>query len=86
MDNEAFVRAAMIVTGGIVALAVLFLFLIALLPRHVQAQVRQPIVRGTEQLTKILDGTASALAVVLVFSVLGLLIASVLLVAATMGH
>jgi hypothetical protein len=76
----------MIVTGAIAALAFLFMLLIALLPRHMQAQVRQPIIRGTEQLTKILDGTASALAVVVVFSVLGLLIASVLLVAATVGR
>ena len=48
-----------------------------------QAEVREPIVRGTEHLMTILDGTASAYAVVAVISLIGMVIASVLLVAAT---
>jgi hypothetical protein len=84
VGTEAIVKATMIVAAVLAAILVVFLFLVALLPTHVQAQVRGPIVRGTEHLTKILDGTASALAVVVVFSVLGMVIASVLLVAATL--
>ena len=84
LDSEAFARATMIVVAVVGAVLVVFLFLVALLPTHVQAQVRGPIIRGTEHLMKVLDGTASAFAVVAVFATLGMVIASILLIAATL--
>ena len=84
MDTEAFVRATMIVVGVVGVILIVLMFLVALLPAHVQAQVRGPVIRGTEHLMKILDGTASGFAVVAVSATLGMVIASILLIAATL--
>ena len=64
----------MIVTGAIMATAVVLMLLLALLPAQVQTQVRGRIMRGTNQLLKILDGTANAFAVVVVIWMLGTLV------------
>ena len=84
LDSEAFVRATMIVVAVVGAALVAFLFLVALLPSHMQTQVRAPIIRGTERLMKVLDGTTSTFAVVAVFATLGMVIASILLIAVTL--
>ena len=76
----------MIVTGAIMAIAVVLILLVAVLPAQVQTQVRGRITRGTNQLFKILDGTANAFAVVVVIWMLGTLIGAVLLVAAMIGR
>jgi hypothetical protein len=85
-ENQAFIRALMIATAAAAAIVIAFMLVVALMPRYLQTRVRAPILRGTEQLFKILDGTANAYAIVVVISLIGMVIASVLLLAATVGR
>ena len=85
-ENQAFIRALMIATAAAAAIVIAFMLVLALLPRDLQTRARAPITRGTEQLIKVLDGTAKAYAIVVVISLIGMVIASVLLLAATVGR
>ena len=85
-ENQAFIGALIIATAAVAAIVIAFMLVVALLPRDLQTRVRAPIIRRTEQLIKILDGTANAYAIVVVLSLIGMVIASVLLLAATAGR